>query len=183
MPFHNKIMQTCWRRITLNEGISTRNFVGCLLHYFMLSFVFVSIDSLQPLLFQKAYQIDRKQQIENFKNALVIIFDILVKLVCAPIFGYLADRHGRKTINIYGIVCISATMLAMPYAPSYWLYVVLRCIYATGMNVVTQVPSPFQSFLSWQITLAIRAEVLLLPFWCLCPALEHWRQPRSILHC
>lgn len=140
-------MQTCWRKISLNEGISRRNFVGCLAHYFMLSFVFVSIDSLQPWLFQKSFQIDRKEQIENFKNALVIIFDIAVKLVCAPVFGYLADRYGRKKVNIYGILCISATMFAMPYAPTYWLYVALRCLYATGKTVVTQAPSQSQLFL------------------------------------
>lgn len=155
-------MQTCWRRITLNEGISTRNFLGCLAHYFMLSFVFVSIDSLQPLLFQKAFQIDRKQQIENFKNALVIIFDIMVKLICAPVFGYLADRYGRRMVNIYGVICISVTMFAMPYAPTYWLYVLLRCIYATGKNFVTQVPSPSPSYLSSLITSVIKAEELLL---------------------
>jgi hypothetical protein len=56
-------MQTCFRKITLNEGISARNYVGCLLHYFMLSFVFVSIDSLQPWLLQSKFQIERKEQI------------------------------------------------------------------------------------------------------------------------
>jgi MFS family permease len=130
-------MQVCYGKVTLNEGIARRNFLGCLVHYFMLSFVFVSVDSLQPLLLQKSFQIDRKEQIENFKNALVIIFDIVVKLLCAPLFGHLADRLGRRTINIYGIVCVSATMFLMPYAPTYWLYVVLRCIYATGKTHLT----------------------------------------------
>lgn len=125
-------MRVCYDKVSLNEGIARRNFIGCLVHYFMLSFIFVSVDSLQPLLLQKSFQIDRKEQIENFKNALVIIFDIVVKLVCAPLFGHLADRWGRRTINIYGIVCVSATMSVMPYAPTYWLYVLLRCIYATG---------------------------------------------------
>jgi len=53
-------MRTCFGKIELNSEITTRNFVGCLLHYFMLSFVFVSVDSLQPYLFQKQYQIARK---------------------------------------------------------------------------------------------------------------------------
>lgn len=132
-------MKTCGNKITLNEGISPRNYIGCLTHYFMLSFVFVSIDSLQPYLFQKSFQIDRKQQIENFKNALVIIFDIIVKLICAPIFGYLADRYGRKNVNIYGIVCISVTMFLMPYSPNYWIYVALRCAYATGKTDIIEV--------------------------------------------
>ena len=98
----------------------------------MLSFVFVSVDSLQPYLFQKQYQIDRKEQIENFKNALVIVFDIVVKLACAPVFGYLCDRFGRKYVNLYGIICIAVSMCLMPYVGTYWLYVILRCVYATG---------------------------------------------------
>ena len=53
-------MITCFRKVTLNESISVRNYIGCLLHYFMLSFVFVSVDSLQPLLFQSEFNIDRK---------------------------------------------------------------------------------------------------------------------------
>jgi MFS family permease len=149
----------------------------------MLSFVFVSIDSLQPLLFQKSFQIDRKQQIENFKNALVIIFDIAVKLVCAPVFGYLADRYGRKNVNIYGIIIISVTMFLMPYAPNYWMYVILRCVYATGKTIVTQVPSPSQSFLCSLITSAIRVEEPLPPFWFLCLVSEPWGLPTSTLPC
>ena len=62
----------------------------------------------------------------------MIIFDIVVKLGCAPVFGYLCDRYGRKIINLYGIICISVTFALMPYAPSYWFYVILRCFYATG---------------------------------------------------
>lgn len=176
-------MQTCRGRITLNEGISRRNFIGCLAHYFMLSFVFVSVDSLQPLLFQKAFQIDRKDQIENFKNALVIIFDIAVKLICAPVFGYLADRYGRRTINIYGIVCISVTMFAMPYTPTYWLYVALRCLYATGKTQPTQVPSPSPSSRCSQITSATKAEAPPPPSSCSCPASEHSRRPQSTSPC
>jgi len=36
-------------------------------------------------------------------------------------------------INLYGIVCVSVTIGLMPYAPSYWFYVILRCVYATGI--------------------------------------------------
>lgn len=56
-------MRTCCNKIELNEGILPRNYIGCLAHYFMLSFVFVSIDSLQPWLFQREFQIERKEQI------------------------------------------------------------------------------------------------------------------------
>lgn len=139
-------MITCFNKVTLNQHITVRNYIGCLLHYFMLSFVFVSVDSLQPLLFQSEFQIDRKEQIENFKNALVIIFDIAVKLACAPVFGYLCDRYGRKIINIYGILCVSITMFIMPYSSSFWVYVLLRCIYATGISYLIKELSLFQLY-------------------------------------
>lgn len=98
----------------------------------MLSFVFVSIDSLQPMLFQQKFNINKEDSIDNFKNALVIICDITVKLLTAPIFGYLADRYGRDKVGIYGIICIAVTMQVMPYSPSYWVYVIIRCVYASG---------------------------------------------------
>jgi MFS family permease len=58
-------------------------------------------------------------------------------MFCAPVFGYLADRYGRRNVNLYGIICIAISMSAMPYAPEYWIYVILRCIYATGINFIT----------------------------------------------
>ena len=81
----------------------------------MLSFIFVSVDSLQPMLLQQKFQID-KDKVENYRNAFVIGFDIAVKLLTAPIFGYLSDRKGRMIINLYGIICIGITMMLMPYS-------------------------------------------------------------------
>jgi len=130
----------------------------------MLSFVFVSIDSIQPWLFQLKFQIDRKEQIENFRNALVIAFDIAVKLICAPIFGYLADRYGRRNVNIYGIVCISVIMFLMPFAPTYWIYVLFRCVYATGTPSTIQGPSLSLSSHYSQTTLITKAEAQAQPF-------------------
>jgi MFS family permease len=172
-------MRTCFGKVVLNEGVETRNYVGCLLHYFMLSFVFVSVDSLQPLLFQKQYQIERKEQIENFRNALVITLDIAVKLVCAPVFGYLADRLGRKTVNLYGILCVAAALFAMPYVGSYELYVLLRCFYATGTPPPTQAPSPSPSCPSSPTTSTTKAGAHARPSWCSCPPWEPSPPPKS----
>lgn len=132
--------KTCFNRIHLNEGISTRNYIGCLIHYFMLSFVFVSIDSLQPMLLQQKFNIDKSQTIENFKNSEVIAFDIFVKIICAPIFGYLADRYGRRIVNLYGVVTIALIMGIMPYTTEFYQYIILRCIYATGAIAISVMP-------------------------------------------
>lgn len=106
----------------------------------MLSFIFVSVDSLQPMLLQQKFSIEKKDTIENFKNVIVIAFDIFVKIMCAPIFGYLADRKGRKFINVYGVICIGVTMMLMPYSFEFYIYVILRCIYASGAIAISVVP-------------------------------------------
>jgi hypothetical protein len=54
---------SCFKKIKLNEDITSRNYVGCLIHYFMLSFVFVSIDSLQPMLLQQKFNINKSENI------------------------------------------------------------------------------------------------------------------------
>ena len=100
----------------------------------MLSFIFVNVDLLQPMLLQQKFNIDESESIENFRNVIVIAFDITVKLCTAPIFGYLADRKGRKMVNLYGIIWIGGIMMLMPYAWNFWIYVLLRCFYAQGKN-------------------------------------------------
>lgn len=106
----------------------------------MLSFIFVSVDSLQPMLLQQKFRIEKKDTIENFRNVIVISFDILVKILSAPVFGYLADRKGRSFINLYGIICIGLTMMLMPYSFEFYIYVILRCIYASGAIAISVVP-------------------------------------------
>lgn len=132
--------QTCFKRIKLNNEITTKNFIGCLIHYFMLSFIFVSVDSLQPMLLQKKFNIEEKDISSSHQNALVIVFDIIVKLITAPFFGYLADRKGRSMINLYGILWIGATMMLMPYSQELYQYVILRCFYAQGAIAISVVP-------------------------------------------
>lgn len=106
----------------------------------MLSFIFVSVDSLQPMLFQKKFHIEKKETIENFKNVIVISFDILVKVLAAPVFGYFADLKGRKYINLFGIIMIGTTMMLMPYSFEFYIYVILRCLYALGAIAISVVP-------------------------------------------
>ena len=54
--------------------------------------------------------------------------------------GYLADRHGRVRVNLYGIVIIACTMGLMPYTTEFYQYVILRCVYATGAIAISVIP-------------------------------------------
>jgi len=64
----------------------------------------------------------------------------LVKVLSAPVFGYLADRKGRTMINLYGILCVGLSMMIMPYCPSFEIYILVRCVYATGAIAISVVP-------------------------------------------
>jgi MFS family permease len=66
------------------------------------------------------------------KNSFVIGCDIIVKILVAPFFGYLADKLGRRNVNLYGIVIIAISMSAMPFCMEYYQYVLVRIFYAHG---------------------------------------------------
>lgn len=107
--------------------------MGCLIHYFLLSFVFVSVDLLQPMLLKQNFTIDNDQTIiESFKNSFVIGCDIVVKLLLAPLFGYLTDRVGRKTVNLTGVLILTVAIAAMPFCTEFYQYVLVRVFYAHG---------------------------------------------------
>lgn len=104
-----------------------------MVHYFLLSFVFVSVDLLQPMLLKKNFTIESDQTIiENFKNSFVIGCDIVVKILVAPLFGYLTDRIGRKTVNLVGVLILTVAISAMPFCTQFYQYVLLRVLYAHG---------------------------------------------------
>jgi MFS family permease len=66
------------------------------------------------LLFQK-FTIKRSDQFHNMKNAGVTACDIAIKILVAPLFGFLTDKIGRKIVNAYGIVIISIAMVIIPF--------------------------------------------------------------------
>jgi MFS family permease len=98
----------------------------------MLSFIFVSIDLLQPMLLFQKFTVKRSDEFHNMKNAGVIGCDIAVKILVAPFFGYFADRLGRKIVNTYGIIIIAASMAIIPFCEEFWQYILARMFYAHG---------------------------------------------------
>jgi MFS family permease len=114
--------------------------VAVLCHYFMLSFVFVNADSLQPMLLQERFKIMQKDQFNNGYNTELLAFDISVKVFTAPLLGYLCDRIGRRNILLYGFLCIALAMGLMPFAAQFYQLVLLRSFYAQGAIAISVVP-------------------------------------------
>ena len=62
----------------------------------MLTFIFVSVESLQPMLFTENFKVDPNNSGRD--NANVLLADIITKILFAPLFGILSDRYGRPVV-------------------------------------------------------------------------------------
>jgi MFS transporter, SHS family, lactate transporter len=67
-----------------------------------------------------------------------IVWSITVTLATRPlgalIFGYLADRHGRRGPLTACVLFFSLVSALTPFAPGYTLFLVLRALYGIGMG-------------------------------------------------
>lgn len=132
---------TLFKQILLNEGITKTHYYASLVHYFALTFIFVSIETLQPMFFQKQFNI--KPIDAGTKNAQVLLVDIVTKIIFAPIFGILNDRIGRKYVLLYGNTIVAITFLLISTIDDkqpFPLYYVYRVIYAQGAIAIATSP-------------------------------------------
>ncbi|HKU81269.1 MAG TPA: MFS transporter [Candidatus Tumulicola sp.] len=63
---------------------------------------------------------------------------ITLTLVCRPVgallFGWLADRYGRRTPLMVDIACYSAIELLTAFSPNFTVFLVLRALYGIAMG-------------------------------------------------
>ncbi|EGR33238.1 major facilitator superfamily mfs_1, putative [Ichthyophthirius multifiliis] len=136
---NNKQYTFFWNLIFLEQGITKLNYVALLLNYFLLTLIFVTTESLQPMLFQDKFQI--KQENQGSENANLLLADIIIKILFAPIMGIICDKVGRKYTLFYGILIISISLALMPLSTSiYPMYLLLRILYAHGSITICIVP-------------------------------------------
>lgn len=63
-----------------------------------------------------------------------IVLTLAARPVGALIFGWLADRFGRRPVLMFNILCYSAIELASAFAPSLTVMLVLRTLYGVAMG-------------------------------------------------
>lgn len=85
-----------WGWIKLYDNITRINYLSSLIHYFVMTFIFVSVESLQPMLFQDRFNI--KPRNAGTENANLLLIDIATKCLIAPFVGILSDKIGRKIV-------------------------------------------------------------------------------------
>ena len=115
-----------------------------------------------------------------------IIFTTTMTLAMRPlgavIFGFLADRYGRRTPLMANVVFFSVVELLCGFSPNYTVFLVLRTIYGIGMGgewgvgsslAMESVPPKFRGIVSGIVQsgyscgylLAAVAAKVVLPFW------------------
>lgn len=75
----------------------------------------------------------------NFHKAVPeVTFAITLTLMCRPIgallFGWLADRYGRRGPLMFDIACYSLIELATAFSPNFTVFLVLRGLYGIAMG-------------------------------------------------
>ncbi|KRX03549.1 Major facilitator superfamily domain, general substrate transporter [Pseudocohnilembus persalinus] len=128
-----------WNKILLKKQISKVNFFAQLFHYAMMTFIFVSVEILQPELLSRNFGIE--QENAGTQNSNIIMVDVGVKILFAPFFGIMADRFGRQKVLIYGIITVAIAIFFMPFSANlYPQYLLWRCFYAQGAICIAVIP-------------------------------------------
>lgn len=64
---------------------------------------------------------------------MIILIDVLVRLIFAPVAGVLTDKLGRKIVLFYGMVVVTTSITIIPFCSNlYPSYALVRCLYAHG---------------------------------------------------
>lgn len=131
------------KQIILNPTISLLNFIAFNLYYLVIIFAYVSVDTLQPSLLSDPdyYTID-PMDITNI-NSTILLWDMGVKVLMAPFYGFLCDRIGRKPVVFIGLTSMAIGIALCPYIGNgtvFPLFVIARAIYANGAIACIVVP-------------------------------------------
>jgi MFS family permease len=119
--------------IILNKNITFTNYMAYNLYFFIITFSFVSADTLQPILLKNVSYYNIAQDDVATVNSGIQLYDMICKVMVAPIYGILTDTIGRKFFATYGIVLMALGIVFMPFVQViYPNYLLFRLIYANG---------------------------------------------------
>jgi len=111
--------------IILNPTISKVNFYTYLVHACFGGIIMIPMGLLQSPLFENVYKLDAKEM--NNLSSVSTAIAVILKLLFAPLLGYICDKYGRKFLVGFGAIITSATIFMMPGIPSVypWYYILL----------------------------------------------------------
>lgn len=128
-------------QVILNPTISLINYISFNLYYLVIIFAYVSVDVLQPVLLSSKdyYNVTDLTTV----NSTITVWDMLVKISLAPLYGFMCDRVGRRIVVFIGIISMSAGILLLPFIGGgvvFPYYVFARALYANGAIACIVVP-------------------------------------------
>lgn len=128
-------------KIILHQNISKLNYFCSLIHFLLMTFTFVSVDTLQPMLLKSSAYLNVSKDEIGSENARILLIDIIVKIIFAPIYGILSDKFGRTRVLIFGYISISCGFFFMPFANNiYPQFCLCRILFAQGCMAITSAP-------------------------------------------
>ena len=96
-------------------------------------------------------------QASSMQMGLLVTVWAAAQFICAPIWGGLSDRIGRRPTLILGMIGMGATFLAMPFSPNIHVLIVIRLI---GGAVSAATMPTAQAFIADVTPLARRGEAM-----------------------
>lgn len=77
-------------------------------------------------------EIEKEFVIDDAQSGLLQTTFVVSYMICAPVFGYLGDRHSRRWIMILGVALWSGTTLIGSYMPGYYSFITFRAMVGIG---------------------------------------------------
>jgi MFS family permease len=101
-------------QIVLNEDISVLNYICAQIQQLIMTFVFTSMDTLQPMILidKTYYNIDKAHA--GATNAHILLYDLPARMVIAPLYGALCDILGRRIMLSYGVISVFIGFMMVP---------------------------------------------------------------------
>lgn len=128
-------------KVILHKNISKINYFCSLIHFLLMTFTFVSVDTLQPMLFKSSSYLNVNKDDIGSENARILLIDIIVKIIFAPIYGLMSDKFGRTRVLLFGYLSMSLSLFFMPFSDNiYPKFCICRIIYAQGCMAITTIP-------------------------------------------
>ena len=127
-------------KIHLYPDIKPHNYLCSMIHYIVMTFTFVSVDILQPMLFRSKDYFNISEN-DGSTNGNILLIDIIIKIIFAPIYGILTDVIGRKPILFFGYASISVATCLLSFPNDiYPGYCLIRMFYAQGTMAIATSP-------------------------------------------
>jgi len=111
-------------QVILNPSISRVNFFCYLLNSMYFGVIFIPIGLLQVPLMSNIYHLSPAERAKA--NSLIQLLQLALKMLIAPLLGFLCDKYGRKFLVVFGMLFFNATIFITPNLPSFYPWYVFH---------------------------------------------------------